>query len=154
MMPTYKALWPDKWLKAHHLQAKKPTVTIENVQIEELYNPRARRNEPRLVVSFYKKQLRMVLNKTQATALANITGTDDYQMWIGHQVVLSEGTAPNNMPTIVISPTPDPPPETPAVNGQQPEAEESAQLPDQDDDTESREIDPVTPGDFDDPFDE
>jgi hypothetical protein len=68
-------------------------------------------------VSFYKKQLRLVCNKTQAEALATITGTDDYSQWIGHQVVLSEGTAPTGQPTIIISPIPDPPPAQPPING-------------------------------------
>ena len=115
-MPSYTELWPDKWLKAHHLQGKRPTVTIERVYIAELWNPRTRRNEPRLIVQFYKKHMQLVLNKTQAQALAAISGEDDYELWLAHQVILSEGIAPNGMATIVISPIPDPPPETPTVH--------------------------------------
>lgn len=106
-MPSIKDLWPDKWLRAEHLQGARPRVSLEAVTIEQLYNPRSKKYEPRLIISFYGKQLRLVCNKTQANALATITGTDDYTQWQGHQVVLSTGRAPNGSDTITISPVPD-----------------------------------------------
>jgi hypothetical protein len=106
-MPSIKDLWPDRWLRAEHLQGARPRVSLEAVTIEQLYNPRTKRNEPKLVIAFYSKSLRLVCNKTQAHALATITGTDDYSAWAGHQVVLSTGRAPNGSDTIVISPVPD-----------------------------------------------
>lgn len=108
-MPSIKDLWPDKWLKAEHLQGKKPIVTIQTVTVEKLFNPRSKQHEPRLILSFYKKELRLPLNKTQAEALAAITGTDDYMLWHGHQCVISAGRAPNGSATIVISPVADKP---------------------------------------------
>lgn len=106
-MPSIRELWPDKWLRAEHLQGKRPTVAIEAVSVEPLYNPRSKRHEPKLIVSFYGKSLRLVANKTQATALAAICGSDDYTTWPGYRVVLSAGKAPNGADTIVISPLPD-----------------------------------------------
>ncbi len=106
-MPSIKDLWPDKWLRAEHLQGKRPTVAIEAVTVDPLYNPRSKKHEPRLIVAFYGKQLRLVCNKTQANALAIVTGSDDYTLWPGHRVVLSTGRAPNGSDTIVISPVPD-----------------------------------------------
>lgn len=106
-MPSIKDLWPDKWLRAEDLQDRKPIVTIERVTVEDLFNPRSKRTEPRLILSFWGKQKRMPLNKTQAQAVADISGEDDYMLWVGRQVVLSAGIAPNRAATIVISPVPD-----------------------------------------------
>lgn len=106
-MPSIKDIWPDRWLKPAHIQGKRPRVAIEAVTVEPLYNPRTRREEPRLVLSFHAKTLRLVCNKTQAEALATITGTDDYTRWPGHEIVLSVGRAPNGSETLVISPIPD-----------------------------------------------
>lgn len=111
-MPSIKDFWPDRWLRPEDLQGAKPVVTIEAVTVEELFNPRTKRMEPRLIIGFWKKQKRLPLNKTQAQAIADITGTDDYTLWHGHQVVLSQGIAPNKAATIVISPVPDVPRET------------------------------------------
>src|SRR5690349_18138880 len=111
-MPSLKDLWPDKWLRAEHLQGKRPTVVIESVTLEQLYNPRTKKHEPKLIVAFYGKSLRLVCNKTQAHALADIYRTDDYSAWVGHRVVLSTGRAPNGADTILISPVPDAAPET------------------------------------------
>lgn len=115
-MPSYKELFPDRWLKAEVINGHRPRVIIEAVTIEQLYNPRAKKHEPKLVVKFHKKDLRLVCNKTQATALATICKTDDFSKWPGFEVVLSTGKAPNGMDTILISPVPDaPPPPKPAA---------------------------------------
>lgn len=108
-MPSYKDLFPDRWLKAEVINGYRPRVTIEHVAIEQLFNPRSRKHENKLVVKFYKKELRLVCNKTQATALATICKTDDFSKWQGHEVVLSTSKAPNGMDTILISPVPDAP---------------------------------------------
>lgn len=122
-MPSYKDLWPDKWLKADHLQGRRPTVEIDTVVVERLHNPQSRKPEPRLVASFSGKSLRLIMNKTQAQSLEAITGTDDYTAWPGHHVVLSAGIAPNGKGTILISPVPDPPRAAPAAaNGYDPSA--------------------------------
>ena len=63
-----------------------------------------------------ESQPRMVIDKSQATALANSMGADDYPKWMGHPVVLSEDTAVSNIPAFVISCTPDPPSTTPAIS--------------------------------------
>lgn len=133
-MPSIKDLWPDKWLSPAHLGNARAAVAIETVTVEELWNPRTKRHEPRLVLAFHAKTLRLPVNKTQALALADITRTDDYTRWVGHRVVLSAGTAPNGAATIVISPTADPtPPPPPAPI---------------DDDDEDIDMDPPTAGDW------
>lgn len=106
-MPSYKDLFPDKWLKPEVINGHRPRVAIEAVTVEPLFNPRTKRNEPKLVVKFYGKELRMVCNKTQAQALATVCKTEDFTVWRGNEVVLSVGKAPNGSDTIVISPLPD-----------------------------------------------
>lgn len=106
-MPSYKELFPDKWLKPEVINGYRPRVIIEAVTIEPLYNPRTKKHEQKLVVKFHKKDLRLVCNKTQAQALATICKTDDFARWQGFEVVLSTGKAPNGMDTILISPVPD-----------------------------------------------
>ena len=72
-MPSIKDLFPDKWLRPEHLRGRAVTVAVQGAQVEQLFNPRSRRNEPKLVLEFHGKQLRLPLNKTQAHAMAAIT---------------------------------------------------------------------------------
>ena len=102
-MPSIKDLWPDKWLRADHLQGKRVVVTIARVDVEELYNPRTRQEQAKIVLTFHGKALRLPINKTQARALAQITQTDDYNAWTGARVVLTPARAPNGSDTIAIS---------------------------------------------------
>ena len=100
-------LYPDKWLSAKHLQGRSVVVTIETATVEQLFNPRTKRNEPKFVLAFYAKQLRLVLNKTQAQALNTITESDDSDNWKGHIISLSPAIAPNAAATITISRPPE-----------------------------------------------
>jgi hypothetical protein len=123
-MPSIQDFFPDKWLHAGHLQGKRPRVAIAAVNVETLFNPRTKKNEQKLVVAFHGKELRLILNKTQARSLATICKTDDYSMWKGYEVVLSTGKAPNGADTILISPIPDAPPPKPAAQVEEPAAPE------------------------------
>lgn len=109
MPSSIRDIWPDKWLKPAHLQGHTPTVAIEAVTVEDCYNPRSRRSEARLIVAFHNKHLRLILNRTQALALAAITGEEDYSVWPGYLCQLSAGIAPNGQATVVITPAPDKP---------------------------------------------
>jgi hypothetical protein len=103
-MSSIKDLWPDKWLKAEHLCGRSVPVIIEGATVETLYNPKKRCEEPKLVVNFAGKKLRLIANKTQALTIARITGELDYSKWTGAQVLLSEAMAPNGKPTVAVSP--------------------------------------------------
>ena len=85
-MTSIKDLYPDKWLRPEHFTGKRPRVFIAAATIEHLFNPRTRRNEPKIVVAFHGKTLRLVCNKTQAHALN------------GSPTILITG-APTNNPT-------------------------------------------------------
>lgn len=112
-------LYPDKYLKAEHLNGKSIRATISKVTIEELRNPRKEEEKTRkAVLHFARSQKILPLNKTQAYDLASITGSTDTDAWPGFVVVLSPGRARNNMATIVISAPPQekPPQPEPAAS--------------------------------------
>lgn len=103
-MPSYQDLYPNPWLRADVIGNARLRVAIENVRIEKLFNPTTKKHEDKLVASFYKKEKRLILNKTQSVALATICNTDDYTRWKGHEIILSVGKAQNGKDTIIISP--------------------------------------------------
>ncbi len=106
-MPSIKDLFPDKWLKPEIIKGHRLQVMIEGVKVEELFNPTSRKLEKKITVKFYNKELRMILNKTQAFSLASVCATEDWSKWVGHSAVISVGRAPNGKDTILISPVPD-----------------------------------------------
>ena len=108
-MPSFKDFFPDKWLKASVINGYRPRVVIESVTVEQVFNPRSKKHERKLAIKFHKKDLLLLLNKTQCNALASICRTEDYDKWAGFEVVLSTTKAPNGADTIVISPVPDAP---------------------------------------------
>jgi hypothetical protein len=114
-MPSIKELSPDKWLNPEIIKGHRLQVTIEAVRIEELFNPTSPKQEKRLTVKFYNKELRMILNKTQAFSLASVCATEDWSKWVGHSVVISVGRAPNGKDIILISPVPDTPQPMPSI---------------------------------------
>ena len=61
--------------------------------------------QTRIIVDFVGKQKRLILNRTQAAALAAIGG-DDTDQWTGLEVYLSPSLASNNKGTITILPVP------------------------------------------------
>ena len=103
-----KDLFPSRWIAPEDLGTRRIEVVIEKTAIEDLRNPMARKGEPktekRIVLWFYKAQKQMCLNKTQAFRIAELTGQQDTEKWIGHSIVLLAGYAPNNKPTIIIEP--------------------------------------------------
>jgi len=76
--------FPSKYLKASDLQGRNISVTISNVEKEDIG-----KGEEKLIIYFQGKQKGMVLNKTNANNIAAIYGpeTDD---WIGQPIVIFE----------------------------------------------------------------
>lgn len=79
------------YLEAEHLQGHSVVVHISASDVEEVFNPRIKRNERKVVLRFHGKKLAMCLNKTQAASIEAITGTDDYEKWPGHTIMLTPG---------------------------------------------------------------
>ena len=130
-MPSTKDLFPF-YLSADDLKGRSHLVTIEQATVINVYNPHEKRKDPRLSLRFHKAKLSMLINKTQAITLENITGTDDYSRWVGHQVILSPAPSANGRDTIAVSRPPETAAPSPAEQPEQPApaAEEEAAQPD------------------------
>ena len=74
--------FPSNYLKVDDLQNKKVQVTINSVSMEEVGDA----NKP--VVYFKGKEKGLVLNKTNAVMIGEITGTEEMDNWVGHQIIL------------------------------------------------------------------
>ena len=111
---TIGELWPSKWLKPEDL--KRPaTVIVAGVDWPEVYNPNTRQKEVKAAIRFAFRKAdgttieldkRLIVNRTQAVAIAEIAGTDVLDGWTGTAVTLAAGSAHTGAATIVIGPAP------------------------------------------------
>jgi hypothetical protein len=99
-------LFPSRWLHPEALGGRAVTVTIAKVTLEEINNPTTNRKESKPAVAFKGATKLLLLNKTQALAIARITGRDDTDNWPGCRVTLAADIAPNGKQTIRVSPVP------------------------------------------------
>ena len=99
-MPKVSRTYASPWLNAADLQGRTVTVTVAGA-VEEEIRQRDNTTLPRIVLAFIGKQKRMILNKTQATALAGALG-DEAADWRGAKITLSTGRARNGLPTIIV----------------------------------------------------
>ena len=76
------AAFPSTYLKSDDLQGRKITVTIEGVEMEDIGG------DHKPVMRFVGKDKGMVLNKTNAGRLTDLTGSDDTNDWRGWAVQL------------------------------------------------------------------
>ena len=74
--------FPSAYLKAADLQGRRVGVTIEKVVMEDIGG------DQKPVVRFRGKDRGIVLNKTNAAMIAEITGTEETDEWKGAAVVL------------------------------------------------------------------
>lgn len=77
------------WLKAKHLPEAGAPATISRVTVEDLH-PRPGVVQKSLVIWFEGKTRRLILNQTNANALADMAG-EDYTKWPGTPVHLRPG---------------------------------------------------------------
>jgi len=98
---TVSELYPDKWLKARHLQGKAVTVKIAGVSVEDLRMPDGTRKAA-AILSFERASKRLILNRTMCRALIDATNTERLLEWIGHSITLAPAMAPNGKDTIEI----------------------------------------------------
>jgi hypothetical protein len=101
-MPSIYEIY-EYYLEPRDLKDKAHVVNVASARCETMPNPRTRKPEKKIVVRFENRRKSMILNKTQAGALGEISGTDDYTKWVGTEVVLVAGTATNGKNTIVIT---------------------------------------------------
>lgn len=90
------------YLDAADLKGQSHVVVIEKVQVTPIYDPVMKTRVPRIVLTFVNRKKKMPLNKTQAAALIEILGTDDYSQWAKAEITLTPAQASNRKNTIVI----------------------------------------------------
>lgn len=83
-MPNINDAFPSKFLKASDLQGSEPVVTLDRVDFE----PVGRDREMKAVLYFAGKNKGIVLNKTNANKITEITGTAITEEWHGARVRL------------------------------------------------------------------
>jgi len=74
--------FPSNYLKAADLGKARPVVTISGIRSDKLGD------DERRILSFKGKDKEMVLNRTNWNMIAEITGQDDDDNWVGHQIQL------------------------------------------------------------------
>lgn len=83
-MPNINDAFPSNYLKASDLKGAQVVVTIDRVEFEEV----GRDKEEKPVIYFTGKTKGVVLNKTNARKITEITGSAITEEWRGHAVVL------------------------------------------------------------------
>lgn len=83
-MPSINDAFPSNYLKASDIRGAEPVVTIDHVAFE----PVGRQKEMKAVVYFKGKEKGFVLNKTNATKITQIAGTDLTEDWDGIRIKL------------------------------------------------------------------
>lgn len=83
-MPNINDVFPSKFLKASDLQGAEPIVTMARVAFE----PVGRDREMKAVLYFAGKQKGLVLNKTNANKITEITGSGITEEWEGQRIRL------------------------------------------------------------------
>lgn len=74
--------FPSTYLKAADLQGRRVSVTIAGVRMEDIGG------EHKPILSFVGKDKGLVLNKTNANMIAEITGSEETDEWEGQAIVL------------------------------------------------------------------
>lgn len=78
----------SNWLKAADLKGTKPIVTIAAAEVKEnVYDGQRKRQ---IVLTFAGKEKQLGLNFTNASMIAALTGTEDFNEWIGVSIRLYE----------------------------------------------------------------
>lgn len=92
---TMSDAFPSKYLTAIDIEGKDIEATIESVDYEKM-----RDGAEKPVAAFEGLSKPIVLNKTKAKVLFDITGSMDFDDWIGTKVRLSAGTVSFNGETV------------------------------------------------------
>lgn len=82
-------LYPGRFLKASDFKGEKVTLTIANVDLEELEGDKGKKVKG--VVSFEKTEKQLALNKTNGICLKEMFGKK-VQEWVGRKVTLFAST--------------------------------------------------------------
>lgn len=88
-MASYKTAF-GSYIKAEDLQGRAVMVTIESVVLEDL--GKDGKSEKKLVARFHGKDKSLILNRTNADALAYAFNTENYDHWRGPVILYPDTT--------------------------------------------------------------
>lgn len=100
---TYDQLYPGRFIKAGELLGKKHTLTISDVDVEELEGDK--KTEMKCVISFRETKKKLVTCKTNGICLREMFGRE-LAGWIGKRVIIFPDTW-NGEPCIRVWGSPD-----------------------------------------------
>lgn len=89
----------SNFLKAADLQGAKPVVVIESAVVKESDYPEGKKKQ--IILSFVGKEKVLGLNFTNANMIAQLTGTEDFERWVGVAIRLYEDKTKNSQGAIV-----------------------------------------------------
>jgi hypothetical protein len=87
---AYSELYPGRFLKADLLKGRKVTLTIKDINIEELIGENNKK-DPKVIVSFTERPLELVFPKTNGECLRRMFGGDPHNA-IGKRITLFPST--------------------------------------------------------------
>jgi hypothetical protein len=87
-VPNINDLFPSTFLKAYDLKGKTPTVTIDRVEFQQVRGGRTGTVETKPIVYFAGKGKGLLLNKTNARTIIQITGSAITEDWRGAVLTL------------------------------------------------------------------
>ena len=97
--------YQSKWLKAADLQGRAHRLKIQRATAEDVRGEDGS-TERKIVIDFVNRKKRLILNRTQAGALTEIAGTDEFSKWVGLTAILEPGRTRNHQDTIQITALP------------------------------------------------
>ena len=80
--------YPSRFLRGEEIAGKEIPVTIKSVKKEQYHSRKTNKKEETLVVYFADKERGVALGKERAYDLAQATGSDDTDGWLGQKVIL------------------------------------------------------------------
>lgn len=101
-MAKVSEVYASPWLRAEDLQGRTVKVTVASATLERLPQQDGS-TEEKIVVAFVGAKRKLILNKTQAAALATLAG-DETADWPGAVVFLAPQPTANGKSTIAILP--------------------------------------------------
>jgi hypothetical protein len=86
-MPNINDAFPSRFLHAHDLKGKTPTVTIDRVEFEQVRN-RTGGTDTKPIVYFRGKDKGLLLNKTNARSITQLARTAVTEQWAGVAIAI------------------------------------------------------------------
>lgn len=87
-MPRVDDMYPDEWLKAHHLMDGDQTLTIKGDGETTFKDQKTGREKAQIVLYFHETELKLGLNGGNAKSLALVFEDYDSSAWIGKKIVV------------------------------------------------------------------